>query len=82
MERSEIETFVIALIHEQKTIDEDALGLETSLREVGIDSLDALNILFAIEDRFNTTIPDDVARSIETPKDMVSAIENILAEQS
>ena len=82
MDRSVVEQRVIALIHEQKTFEEDAIRMDTSLADVGVDSLDALNILFAIEDEYKITIPDEDARAVKTPSDIVHAIERLLAESS
>jgi len=82
MHRSDTATRIIALIHEQKTLPEDAIGLDTPLAEAGIDSLDALNILFAIEDEYGVTIPDEDARSVRTPSDIVAAVERLLSEGS
>ncbi len=80
MDRADIERIVLALIHEQKTIDDDALGLDTELSSLGIDSLDALNILFEIEDHFDLTIPDEVSRSLRTADQIVAAIQAQLDE--
>lgn len=78
MTRAEIEQKVIAIIHDQKTIPEGALEPETPLANLGIDSLDALSILFAVEEAFSINVPDDRARQIRTMQDMVTAIEELL----
>lgn len=78
MTRAEIEQKVIAIIHDQKTIPEGALEPETPLASLGIDSLDALSILFAVEEAFSISVPDDRARQIRTMQDMVTAIEELL----
>jgi len=79
MTREEIENRVISIIHEQKTIPENTLGRTTPLSEAGIDSLDALNILFALEETFQIAIADDRARQIRTLDDMVNTISELLA---
>lgn len=81
MEREEIRQKVLAMVHEQKTIAEDALTPETPLTEVGIDSLDALNILFSVEEAFDISVPDDQAREMKTVDDIVEGIERLTAEQ-
>ena len=75
MHRSEIKSIVFSIIHDQKTIAEDELTPETKLDSVGIDSLDALNILFAVEEKFSISIPDDEAREIRTPLGIVESVE-------
>jgi len=47
---------------------------ETALADAGIDSLDALTILFAIEETFKISVPDDRARSMKTFGDMIEAV--------
>jgi acyl carrier protein len=78
MDRKEVEQQIIAIVGEQKRLD-GPLDPSTPLAEAGIDSLDALNILFALEEHFQVSIPDDRARSIRTLGDMVSTIEELVA---
>jgi len=79
MTRDEIEKKVVAIIHGQKTLPPDSISRSTLLAEAGIDSLDALSILFELEETFAISIPDDRAKEIKTLDDMVSAIEEQLA---
>jgi acyl carrier protein len=78
MTRAEIEEKLIAIVRKEKDVPEDKLSLETPLADAGIDSLDALTILFAIEEEFHISIPDDRARSMKTFGDMVDSIEMLL----
>lgn len=78
MTRAEIEEKVVAIIHDQKTLPADSLSRDTPLSDLGIDSLDALSILFAVEETFVITVPDDQARSIRTMDDMIGVIEGLL----
>jgi acyl carrier protein len=73
MTRSELEARLIAIVRNEKHLPDDKLVLQTPLAEAGIDSLDALTILFAIEEEFGVHIPDDRARGIRTFGDMVDA---------
>ena len=79
MTRAEIEEKLIAIVRKEKDVPDDKLSLETPLAGAGIDSLDALTILFAIEEEFHISIPDDRARSMKTFGDMVDNIETLLA---
>jgi acyl carrier protein len=78
MTRAEIEEKLIAIVRKEKDVPDDKLSLETPLADAGIDSLDALTILFAIEEEFHISIPDDRARSMKTFGDMVDSIELLL----
>ena len=78
MTRAEIEEKLIAIVRKEKDVPDVKLSLETPLAEAGIDSLDALTILFAIEEEFHISIPDDRARSMKTFGDMADSIEMLL----
>jgi acyl carrier protein len=78
MTRSELEETVLAIVRDQKTLPEH-VDPDASLRDAGIDSLDSLSILFALEERFKISIPDELARSISTLGDMVRVIEQLTA---
>lgn len=76
--RGEIEERLIAIVQQEKHIDAGLLKPETSLAEAGIDSLDSLTILFAIEEQFGVSIPDDKARAMKTFGDMIALVEELL----
>lgn len=79
MTRAEIERKLVDIVKKEKEIDEAKLRPEMSLAEAGIDSLDALTILFGIEEEFHISIPDDRARSMATFGDIIDAVEAQLA---
>lgn len=72
--RGEIEEKLIAIIRQEKNIADDLLRVETPLADAGIDSLDALTILFAIEEQFKISVPDDEARAMKTFGDLVDIV--------
>jgi acyl carrier protein len=78
MNREEIERRLLDIVKNEKNIPDDKLAPETPLADAGIDSLDALSILFAIEEQFHISIPDDKARSIKTFSDMITTVEELL----
>jgi acyl carrier protein len=75
--RGEIEAKLIAIIQQEKTIADELLKPDTNLADAGIDSLDSLTILFAIEEEFGISIPDDRARAMETFGDMIAIVEEL-----
>ena len=77
MTRDEIEQLLIGIVQKEKSIPVDKLTPSTPLADAGIDSLDSLTILFAIEEHFHISIPDDQARSIRTFGDMVDVIQRL-----
>jgi acyl carrier protein len=76
--REEIQEKLIAIVREEKEVAEDLLTPETALAEAGIDSLDALSILFAIEEQFHISIPDDRARAMKTFGDMIDIVQELV----
>jgi len=73
--RSEIAEQLIGIVRQEKNVPEDLLRPETLLAEAGIDSLDSLTILFAIEEQFKISIPDPEARAVRTFGDLIDIIE-------
>jgi len=60
---------------EPETIQPDA-----SFDELGIDSLDRINILFELESEFNVDISDEEARGIKSPRQIVERVEFYLEQ--
>jgi acyl carrier protein len=77
MNRDEITEKLIEIVRNEKSLPDDKLALDTPLADAGIDSLDSLSILFAIEETFHISIPDDKARAIKTLGDMVAVVEEL-----
>jgi acyl carrier protein len=76
--RGEIEEKLVAIIRQEKTtIAPELIKPETPLAEAGIDSLDSLTILFAIEEQFHISIPDDRARAITTFGDLINVVQDL-----
>ena len=66
-----------ALLANQLNIDESRITLESKIIEdLGADSLDIVELLMALEDETNITIPEDKVSSIKTVGDIVKVIDN------
>lgn len=67
------------LIAERLEIEEDKITLDSSFRQdLGADSLDTYELVYAIEEELGITIPDEKANEFETVRD---ALDFIKAEQ-
>lgn len=56
--------------------DEESITMETSLiKDLEADSLDAVEIMMALEDEFGITIPDEDAEKFQNIGDIVKFIE-------
>ena len=64
------------IIVEQLGVDEAAVTLETSLmKDLEADSLDAVEIIMAIEDEFEIEVPDGEAEKFNNVGDIVKYVE-------
>jgi acyl carrier protein len=68
------------LIHEKYGIEAAALDPQASMREKGFDSLALVEFVFAIEDRFGITMPDDDP-DIDTLAGLAAVVERVRAAQ-
>ena len=64
------------IIVDSLSCDADAVTLEASLKEdLEADSLDAVELIMAIEEEFDIEIPVDVSTQMQTVKNIVDYIE-------
>ena len=64
------------IIAEQLGVEEDAVKMETHLmKDLEADSLDAVEIIMAIEDEFDIEVPDEDAEKFQTVTDIVKYVE-------
>ncbi len=76
---STLETLQEILIKEFD-LHRDQLVPEADLAALGVDSLDLLELVFKIEDRYHLTIRDDVPASLNTIGDLIAFIDGLLAK--
>ncbi|HZT36773.1 MAG TPA: acyl carrier protein [Bryobacteraceae bacterium] len=76
--QDELTKRVIAVMAATQHIPEDKIDVEKSFQELGIDSLDGINILFALENEFDINIPDDAAKEIKTVRDMIEGVRKLV----
>lgn len=71
----EIEEKVKKIIAEQLSVSEDKVVPEASfIGDLGADSLDTVELVMALEDQFETEIPDEEAQKILTVKDAIDYV--------
>ena len=70
------------LIAEKLEIDESKITLDSSFRgDLGADSLDTYELVYAIEEELGVSIPDDKANEFETVRDAYEFIKAELARK-
>ena len=73
---------VIGVIAKTQHIPPESITIEKTFQELKIDSLDGMNILFAVEEEFDVNVPDDEALKIRSVRDMAEGIEKLLASKA
>ena len=56
-------------------------AIDSTFSALGIDSLDAADLLFAVEDAFGILVPDAAAQSMRTVGEVVEGVRRLLAER-
>ena len=74
----EVAEKVIEIIAREQHLDPDTIKLDSTFQELGIDSLDGVNILFALEEEFKIDIPDSVAQNMRGVRQVVDSLTRVL----
>jgi acyl carrier protein len=75
---STLETLQDILIDEFD-LKREQIAPEAELTALGVDSLDLLELMFKIEDRYKLVIRDDIPTTLTTVNDVVAYIDGLLA---
>jgi acyl carrier protein len=60
----------------------EKVSIDSTFQELGIDSMDAVNILFGLENEFDISIPDEEAKDIRTVRQMAEGVEKLVAAKA
>ena len=78
---ADVEKRVIKIICEQLDVDEKDVVPEASfVDDLGADSLDQVELIMAMEETFDISIPDEDAEKIGTVQDTIDYIKNAIGE--
>ena len=65
------------VVVEQLSVSPDEVKEESKfVEDLGADSLDVVELVMALEEKFDIEIPDDEAEKIQTVKDVIDYIES------
>ena len=84
----EVKETVIQIIAEQALLDPADIALDSTLEELAIDSLGLVESIFAIEERFDITVPFNANApgssgfDISSVATIIAAVEHLIAEQA
>jgi acyl carrier protein len=73
-----IEEKVVEVITREQHLEAGKVTIDSTFAELGIDSLDGVNILFALEEEFKIDIPDAVAQNMKSVRQVVDSLTRVL----
>lgn len=76
---NDITARVIQILVETQRLEPGRVTPDSTFEELGIDSLDGINIVFALENEFGIDIPDDALPTLRGVRDIAAGIEKLLA---
>lgn len=69
---------VINAITKQKHLEPESIKSTSSLEELGITSLDAITIVFDIEEEFGIEVPPNELESMKTVQDILDCVSKLV----
>jgi acyl carrier protein len=69
---------VIRVIAKNKKIEPEELSPSTRFEDLKMDSLDALNMIFALEEEFDIDIPNEEAAKMKSIEEAIHGVEELL----
>ena len=77
---SEIEQAVINIIAKEGSVPSDKITLDATLQDLDVHSLDGVQIIFAIEDKFDILIPEEQAQhATGTVRELIDGVIQLVA---
>ncbi len=74
----EVAGYVIGAIAEVKEVPEDTIKLDSTFEELAVDSLDAMEMLFLMEEKLDVSMPDAAVRAMRNVRQVVEALDKLL----
>ena len=77
IEKNETANKIIAIIAEKLNIDAQSIKLQSTLQDLGADSLDMVDIIMKVEEEFNIEINDEDAEKLHNVQDVIDYVHNL-----
>jgi acyl carrier protein len=81
-ETDDLGAHVIRVISQTQRIPAESISLDSTFEELKIDSLDGINLVFAIESEFGITIPDEGVQNLHSVRQTVDGVRTLVHEKS
>lgn len=69
---------VVEIITREQHLQPGTVTIDSTFAELGIDSLDGVNVLFALEEEFKIDIPDAVAQNMKSVRQVVDSLTRVI----
>jgi acyl carrier protein len=69
---------IATLLSSKKGVNKELIHIDSSFEELGLDSLDAVELIADLEDEFNVTIPNIELQNIKSVKQAVNGLEKAI----
>ena len=79
---SNVEAEIMDIIAEKTSVDRAALTRDARMEDLEIESLDIVEIVFAIEEKYDIEVPynaNDGDEEFDTVGDVIAAVEKVIA---
>jgi acyl carrier protein len=73
---------ILRIIAETQRKDPAQVTIDSTFEELGIDSMDGVNIIFALENEFDINVPDEEVKNIRNVRDMVEGVRKLVEQRS
>jgi len=77
-----IQDRVLKIIANTRRLPLESVRPDSSFEELGIDSLDRLNILFDLESEFDIEIDDEEAKKVQNIPEMIAGVTHLVEAKS
>ena len=75
-------SIVARAIAAQKMIDESTIGRDSTLESLGISSLDAITIVYEVEEALDLEVPNESLENLRTVQDILDGISHLVQSKA
>jgi len=80
---SSTEQIIFDIIAKTCSIERDRITLDSTLKDLDVHSLDAVQVLFEIEDRFDISVPErEDQYSAGTVRELIAGVDQLVAAKT
>jgi len=79
---NDLDRKVIRVIAQTQRIPPEQISLDSTFEELKIDSLDGINIVFALESEFGIAIPDDGVQNMRSVRETAAGVRQLVGRKN